>query len=152
MTRDEPTRGVVRSPFAWAFALLVALSSGCTDDEVRWETAASAVGAQAGDEEALAERFREYRVAATGALDEMDATLAQARRGVSVVDRPELDALVARAATLRQEFVASAGAAGSASRRGQLERGFDDLREDVETFLLRVGHSEDVFARWRALD
>lgn len=140
------------SVVAWSVALASAIPVACSDEDVRWETAASAVGAQAGDEQAREERIREYGVAVTNALDEMNGSLTQARRGVSVVDRPELDALSIRVGSLRDEFVQSAGATGSSARRGELESEFETLLRDVESFLLRVGHSKDEFARWRAVE
>lgn len=130
------------------------LVSACSDDEMIWETTADAVGAEVGDREALDKRFRSYRVAVTAALDEMAGSLVNARRGVSVADRAALDALSDRVVTLRSEFVASVDEGRGPSdavrnRRAELEASYEALRTDIETFLLRVGHSEDEFARWR---
>ena len=125
---------------------------GCSNEEVGWETATSAAGSTVGDQEFLDERFREYRVAVGRALDEMSASLENARRGGSVADRPQVDALTERVASLRRAFVESVGDAGPGvrDRQAQLEASYDALRADVETFLLRTGASPDEIARWRA--
>lgn len=144
---------ILVSIIAWSVALASAAPVGCSDnEEVYWETAVSAAGALAADEKAEEERFRDFGVAVTNALDEMNGSLIEARRGVSVVDRPELDALSIRVAILRDDFVKSTGRTGSSARRGELEAEFETLLGDIESFLLRVGHSEDEFARWRAVE
>ena len=59
-----------------------------------------------------------------------------------------------RVASLRSDFVASTGDKGEGvqQRRADLEAAYETLRSDVETFLLRAGHSADQFARWRAVE
>lgn len=145
-------------PAGAAGAVLIAslagalLLAGCSNEDVSWETATGTAGSQTGDQEFLDERFREYRVSVTRALDEMNASLENARRGVSVVDRPQVDALMEQIVVLRSAFVDSVGDAGPGvrDRQAELEASYDALRADIETFLLRTGTSPDELARWRA--
>ena len=129
------------------------LLSGCEQDEVRWETATSAVGAESAEQESFDKRWRSYRGGAVSGLDVMTRSLESARRQTSVADHAEVDALMGRVTQLRADMVGEIDTPSSqaAAKRAELEASFDSLRSDVESLLVRLGHSPEEFSAWRSV-
>lgn len=141
---------------AVAVAVVSLVASGCGQDEgdTAWETAVSAEGAKVGDQESFDKRWRSYREGVIAGLDEMTRSLASARKQATVADRAEAEALTARVGSLRGDVLGEFDVprAEANAYRAELESSFEALREDVEAFLIRLGHSEDEFAPWRSAE
>ncbi len=135
----------------WLLVLLAFV--GCGDEEREWETARDAAGAIEGDRLEADQQWRLYRQSVILSLDEMKVVLLAARDQTAVDQRPEVDALIGRNATLRQDMISEMDESGeqAARTRVHLKDAFDGLRNDTNALLSLLGHDPEEFRKWQDL-
>jgi len=136
----------------WLLVLLAFV--GCGDEEREWETARDAAGAIEGDRIQADQQWRLYRQNVILSLDEMTAVLLGARDQTAVDQRPEVDALTGRIATLRQDMISEMDESGgqAARTRVHLKEAFDGLRSETNVFLTLLGHDPEEFRKWQDVE
>lgn len=136
-----------------ALAALLALPS-CSDDDVKWEIGREAEGGIEHDREQIGEEWRLYRDNVVRSLDLMTHALENVAGAGSVVDRKEIDRLVARVEELRSGMASEVEDGRKpqtelTATRVRLREGFERIRTDVDALLTRLGHDPDAIARWQ---
>jgi len=136
----------------WLLVLLAFV--GCGDEERQWETARDAAGAIEGDRIEADQQWRLYRQNVILSLDEMKVVLLAARDQTAVDQRPEVDALTGRIATLRQDMISEMDESGeqAARTRVRLKDAFDGLRNETNALLSLLGHDREEFRKWQDIE
>jgi len=134
-----------------SLAFMIFALVGCGDGELQWETTRDAVGAMEGDQAQTDIRWRDYRVGVVQSLDQMQIVLEGARKQLAVGERTRVDVFNDRIATLRHDMLAEMDQPRDGAReiRAGLEMEFQELRNDVDTLLTRIGFDREELARWQ---
>jgi hypothetical protein len=137
-----------RIPFVFLLLISILHLAACGESDREWDTSRETLQGAAEGQDVADERWSVYRDQIVEGLDLMRDALSSARALGTVADRDEIDGLVARVGSLREEM-ASRVDAPPRPEQLRLRTSFEDVRSDVDALLTRLGYDPDMIARWQ---